>query len=395
MGSGSPQQPPTGGGVTPFDAEATTVAYSNLRPTYIRFANKLSELIREVVATSGVEIHQIEQRAKAVDDFKEKIERPGKHYTDPLNEVTDLAGVRVIAYYLEDVATICEILRREFSVDEANSEDPSARLAPNAFGYRSSHLVIALSPPRKTLAEYRDFADLRAEVQVRTVLQHAWAAIDHKLRYKGTAEVPVEIQRKLFRISAMMELGDEQFSNLRNATEAIRESYQENVARGSLDIELNAVSLLEYLRTGDRLAKLTDLAKLAGWRTSALDEAVISLRSVATLLPDMNRKADQLEDSRLLDTVSANFYIFPTVNIETIREIDEIIGDGDWAVPILKEIADESIMLGFHPIAGPVDVITIMVLSKKRNQLTENNLNVLRWRAEGVEATRRVIFGIA
>lgn len=94
--------------------------------------------------------------------------------------------------------------------------DKAAALDPDRFGYLSVHYTASLSPARRKLAEWRPYADIRAEVQFRTALQHAWSAVQHKLEYKSSIEAPRELRRRLFRLSALFELADEQFSELRD-----------------------------------------------------------------------------------------------------------------------------------------------------------------------------------
>ena len=112
----------------------------------------------------------MESRAKTVESFKGKVEREDKDYTDPLNEITDLSGVRIISYYNSDVDEISNLIRREFEIDEKNSVDKRKIDEEDRFGYQSSHLVVSLSDSRQDLFEWSAFKGLRAEIQVRTVL---------------------------------------------------------------------------------------------------------------------------------------------------------------------------------------------------------------------------------
>lgn len=167
-----------------------TAAYSAVRNTYERYCQKLQDLLALVLETYGIEYVQMEGRAKDVASFTEKIQRKGGKYGDPLAEVTDLAGIRIIAYYVEDVERIASIIRQEFSVLEEHSGDKQAELADNEFGYASFHLVLELPEKRSSLLEWQEFAGRKAEIQVRTALQHAWAAVNHKLDYKKSQDSP-------------------------------------------------------------------------------------------------------------------------------------------------------------------------------------------------------------
>jgi putative GTP pyrophosphokinase len=190
--------------------------YRAIRGTCESMTGRLRSLVADLLAEAGIDVIQIESRTKDLDSFTEKISRKRAKYANPLTEITDLVGLRIITYYREDVAAVGEVLRGEFQIDATNSVDKAASLDPDRFGYSSVHYVVSLSPDRRRLVEWRPYAGMRAEIQVRTALQHAWSAVNHKLDYKSPTEVPRELRRRLFRLSALFELADEEFSELRD-----------------------------------------------------------------------------------------------------------------------------------------------------------------------------------
>ena len=130
--------------------------------------------------------------------------------------------------------------------------------------YISVHYVVSLETTRAGLPEYAAFAQLRGEIQVRTVLQHAWAAIDHKLRYKSKEEIPANVRRQLYRISALLETADEEFESLRRRIAQIRADYSDAVATGSLNIPLNVDSLSVYIEGNVHANTLLEASKRLG-----------------------------------------------------------------------------------------------------------------------------------
>ncbi|MFD0345799.1 hypothetical protein ACFQ0M_06300 [Kitasatospora aburaviensis] len=90
-------------------------------------------------------------------------------------------------------------------------------------------MIARLSEERRTLTEYQEYAGFRAEFQVRTVLQHAWGVISHALDYKNEDAVPAEVRRKLFRLAALLETGDELFGAFRVEVENLRANYAHQV----------------------------------------------------------------------------------------------------------------------------------------------------------------------
>jgi hypothetical protein len=183
-----------------------------------------------------------------------------------LHEITDLAGVRVIVFYTDDLPRVGEILRKEFAIDTANSSDRGAILKPNELGYHSYHYVLSISEQRSRLAEWKSLSGLKAEVQVRTVLQHAWAAISHALQYKASDALPNELSRKLFRLSGLLELADEEFSFINRRNIAQLASVQESLDRGSLDVPIDALSLKQYIEKYPIVKKLREASVRAGFK---------------------------------------------------------------------------------------------------------------------------------
>jgi hypothetical protein len=107
-------------------------------------------------------------------------------------------------------------------------------------------------------------AELCAEIQVRTVLQHAWAAIDHRLNYKRANEIPVELKRQLFRISALLEVADDQFESVRLAAEHLSTSYEQSVSAGELEPPIDRASVSVFVERSPR-ARYVDGRRIASW----------------------------------------------------------------------------------------------------------------------------------
>jgi hypothetical protein len=147
-----------------------------------------------------------------------------------------------------------QLLHEEFEVIEhVKHSGPK----PDAFGYASEHLLLMLKSPRAELREWKNFQSVLAEVQVRSILQHAWASISHSLDYKSADQVPPEARRKLFRVAAMLETADEVFDDYREQVNEIRFRYDSDVAEDkwrSLTIDLDSLSAAwQELPIGDLL----------------------------------------------------------------------------------------------------------------------------------------------
>jgi ppGpp synthetase/RelA/SpoT-type nucleotidyltranferase len=205
--------------VPPFDKEsdadhAAVVSdllriYSTQLPLISDASERLRTLIQHAVEEARVKVSSISVRVKRNDSLKRKLERKRKYAS--LTDVTDLIGLRIITYDPDDSDRVSRAIRDSFDCDWDNCEDKSDRLKAEQFGYRSDHHVIYVP---KCILE--NVPGLRAEIQVRTLLQHAWAEIEHDdLGYHADSLVPTEIRRRLARVAAVLEGVDLEFRDLR------------------------------------------------------------------------------------------------------------------------------------------------------------------------------------
>jgi ppGpp synthetase/RelA/SpoT-type nucleotidyltranferase len=222
-------------------------------------------LIIELLKIQGIKTHLIEGRAKTVDSFIEKIRRPGKSYDNPLEELPDLSGVRIIVYYLDDVEKVAKILSSEFTVIESETSHLASEYSPDKFGYISLHSVVCLSSDRENLPEWRAYKGYRSEIQIRTVLQHSWAAVSHALQYKHESDVPKQLRRKLYRLAGLFELADEEFISVRAETEILRVKTAEALDHGNIEVCLNSISLKEFSQRWSKLEALKKLMESIGY----------------------------------------------------------------------------------------------------------------------------------
>ena len=183
--------------VEPIELDKWKKRHEEVYAKYNNFTLKLYDLIKELIKKKRISIAQLEKRTKTTSSFLDKIKEKLYQYMNPLKDITDLSGIRIITYYKEDTFRISDLIEDELVVDWNNSIDKSEIIDIDKFGYQSIHYVISLSKKRTSLLEWKDFENLKAEIQVRTVLQHAWASMSHKLSYKSTSEAPKESRRKL------------------------------------------------------------------------------------------------------------------------------------------------------------------------------------------------------
>nr|WP_321484992.1 RelA/SpoT domain-containing protein [uncultured Draconibacterium sp.] len=215
------------------------------RKLYEAFCKRVENLIRELIMGLDIKPFSIESRTKSLESFEGKIRNKDKYSS--LDEITDLAGVRIITYLESDVDKIADLIGSEFFVDPRNSVD-KRNVESNEFGYRSLHVVASLDRKREKLREYNRFKGLKFEVQIRSILQHAWAEIEHDIGYKGKFTLPKSTKRSFNRLAALLETADVEFDRLKKALGQYAENIDKEIENNPQIVELNKISLKSYLK---------------------------------------------------------------------------------------------------------------------------------------------------
>jgi len=130
-------------------------------------------------------------------------------YKKPMSDITDLAGVRVITFFPSTVGEVCQLIQEEFEVIERVDHRRAPNVTASWLSKRS--LFGSVRGHRRKLSEYKKFDGLIAEIQVRTVLQHAWAEIEHDIRYKSASTIPETISRRFMTLAGLLEIADREF----------------------------------------------------------------------------------------------------------------------------------------------------------------------------------------
>jgi putative GTP pyrophosphokinase len=215
----------------------------------------------------------VEQRAKTVESFSEKLDRPGKSYSDPMKDIPDLCGCRIIVFYIDDIEKISSLIKNEFHIVEEELSHQPNELDADRFGYLSVHYVIKLKRDRYDLSEWKSSKNLHAEIQIRTVIQHAWSAVSHALQYKKEASIPSKLSRRLNRIAGLFELADEEFLGIREQRSALERDVAEKIADGDSEIPLNSTTIEQAIKSWPLLKEATDKAVAAGFHPPEDDAA--------------------------------------------------------------------------------------------------------------------------
>ncbi|MEO6996877.1 MAG: GTP pyrophosphokinase, partial [Terracoccus sp.] len=210
---------------TPEDTVRLAVdTYASLLPELESATGLFVRLVTDLLDDAGINYLSVTGRTKSVASFAGKAQRlagGGPLYPDPLAGITDQIGLRVITYIHDDVAAVADVLSEELAVlDDRDMGEETAR--EGRFGYASRHLLVAVDASRTVPPVYEPLRRRSASVQVRTVLQHAWAEFEHDIRYKGSVpeEHAPDLDRRFTLAAGLLELADREFTAIRDRLQA-------------------------------------------------------------------------------------------------------------------------------------------------------------------------------
>lgn len=216
--------------------------YQKLRPQYESFASEVERILTNALQAERITCQSIECRSKLVSSFDKKCKKQesdgSPKYTDPLTQITDLAGVRVILFTMKDVNRTCQFLDKYFDCVE-KTDVGERRYEEGKFGYQSIHYLLKLPHERLILPENAAYNNLICEVQVRTILQHAWAEMEHDVQYKTEADIPESIARKFLSLAGLLEIADREFQAIQDEDQKIKSSILSDLED---DLTLDALS---------------------------------------------------------------------------------------------------------------------------------------------------------
>lgn len=154
---------------------------------YEDFAKSVADILGILLKDNNFFVQTISPRAKTIDSLRDKLGRLNlrKLKIEKFSDIQDLAGVRIIFYLESDAERFVTHIYNEFGRENILKHE----LKINEEGYNAIHLVIKLNEDRARLPEYSKFRGLKCEIQLTTVLYHAWSEMAHKLIYKPKREL--------------------------------------------------------------------------------------------------------------------------------------------------------------------------------------------------------------
>lgn len=161
-------------------------------------------------------IHHMQTRMKSIQSMMEKLQRKHESISiaSAVTNLTDIAGVRVICSYIQDIYTVADLLTSQDDVKVLRVRDYIKNPKPN--GYRSLHLVLEIPV---FLSEGR--IPVPVEVQIRTIAMDFWASLEHSLRYKAEGQVTEEVSRELLQTASDIAALDQRMQRIHDKVDAM------------------------------------------------------------------------------------------------------------------------------------------------------------------------------
>jgi len=217
------------------------------------------------------------------------------------------------------VDEIAEIIQKEFVIDQENSVDRREIMESDKFGYLSLHYVVSLNEERANLTEYKKYKECKCEIQIHTILQHAWAEIEHDLGYKTKLEIPSQIRRRFTRIAGLLEVADSEFVNIKDRLASYAETISQKIADEPEEVYIDKLSLESFINENGLIKEINQ---------QITDKTGLQVRDYLPF-----RASNRIEELHYL-------------GIETISELELKLSENkeiliEWAVEWLTPEPDE------------------------------------------------------
>lgn len=279
-------------------------------------------------------VNSVEGRVKQYDSLKGKLELKGYKYSN-IFDVTDIVGCRIVTFYMDEVDKYAAKVESTFDIDWENSIDKRKMHNIDQFGYMSLHYICSIPKSLYYDPEKPEINEIRFEIQLRSVLQHAWASVQHDTGYKSDVEIPREYMRSFGRLAGLLELADDIFCQIRNSIEDYRRRVKQVVKDGTLDdVELNGDSYNAYIENGGFI--------------------------------NLNKKIATIGNMEIEEASLSNFLkVFKSFGFKTLKELDNFVNEySDLAYEFcVRQFMGKDIDI-ITTVTGPLALCIVYVLSK-------------------------------
>ncbi|OGR16046.1 MAG: (p)ppGpp synthetase [Desulfobacterales bacterium GWB2_56_26] len=209
-----------------FEHEKNTFRsyYESNRKHFFAAKNAYIRIIGSLIKRLGLdEVTKVEGRVKNQEECIKKFHRKYQNRLEADEQpyeikdfISDMIGIRIVCLYQDQIALLSEILQQHFKILAVSDKASSMESSEDSFGYKSLHMDLALNDEMVSRPKYQAYANNPFEVQIRSLIQDAWSVLDHKIKYKKS--IPSALKRRINILSALFEMADREFMEIRNAT---------------------------------------------------------------------------------------------------------------------------------------------------------------------------------
>jgi len=184
--------------------------YRELLPAYEKLITEVQYTLGEKLENTTIEIANLLGRTKKEKSLIDKLKN--RNDINNLDDIPDIAGVRVVCLYEADLTKVKKIISSAFDVIKC--EDKVDALGVDRMGYRDLQFVVRFGSRFKG-PRYDKLKGLNCEIQVRNALQDAWSIISHRLVYKNESSIPDKLKRDFNNVTSLLEIAQGVFENIR------------------------------------------------------------------------------------------------------------------------------------------------------------------------------------
>ena len=308
--------------------------YRDKIKTYEKIKEIILEQLNSYVKNTSTIVNSVEARIKTEKSLTGKLDLKGYKYQSIL-DITDIVGARIVTFYMDEVDKYAAKVESNFEIDWDNTIDKRKMYNIDQFGYMSLHYICKIPKEMYYDENNPEINEIRFEIQLRSVLQHSWAAVQHDMGYKTDVEIPKEYLRSLNRLAGLLEIADVAFCQIRNSIEDYRRKIKQVVKNGKFeDVELNGDTFKAYIENG------------------AFDTLNKRIASIGNM---------EIEEVSLLNFLQ----VFKSLGFRTLKQLDEFIRDySDLAYEFCVRQFDGVDLDIISNVTGPLALSVVYVFSK-------------------------------
>ncbi|MFX1365952.1 MAG: hypothetical protein ACFFCE_08265 [Promethearchaeota archaeon] len=239
--------------------------YKELRPLYEEYSKVIETILENIVQGCSSE-YIIQNRVKTISSFANKLLNPDVKYSDPIAEINDLCGVRIILPNVNEMDVVIQAIRDIFLTSIGSTSDGFKKIKENQYPEHYQIYTIQLDPDLKlydrlNLDIQDKFFNFKSEVQIGTYISHGWAANQYKIFNQYEFEVPKLYEQELTRVRSLLSIEDNALNELVDKMQHYESVYGAYMSNEKIKSEIDRLMLVyeadkSNYQVGYRIAKL-------------------------------------------------------------------------------------------------------------------------------------------